>query len=159
MTVTTRPMTDEEYADYRRRSVPVYAAELQRSRGYGLDAAMASSEETFPATLAQASQGERTWLLRVLDDSEVPVGWLWLGPDPYRDNGLFVYDVEIDEPHRGRGLGRGAMLAAEQIARDAGLTSLGLNVFGWNHAAEALYRSLGYGVDSTQMSKALTEPS
>jgi GNAT superfamily N-acetyltransferase len=154
--VTTRTVTEAEYAAYRARSVPLYAEELVRARGAEPAAALADSEKTFPATLAEVLAEERTWLLRVLDDQATPVGWLWLGPDPHRPTGVFVYDVEVDEPHRGRGLGRAAMLAVEQIARDAGLTSVGLNVFGWNSRAEALYRSLGYGVDSTQMSKPLT---
>jgi GNAT superfamily N-acetyltransferase len=154
--VRTRPMTEAEYADYRARSVPGYAADSQRSRGMSAEAARAHSEATFARTLAEAAGGERSWVLRVLDDADVPVGWLWLGPHPHRADALFVYDIEIDESHRGRGLGRATMLAAEQIARDAGLTVLALNVFGWNSPAEALYRSLGYAVDSTMMSKPLT---
>ena len=39
------------------------------------------------------------------------------------------------------------MLAAEDIAREAGLQHIRLNVFGWNTRAEGLYRSLGYMTD------------
>ena len=31
-TVTLRPMTEQEYDDYRQRSVPAYAADLERAR-------------------------------------------------------------------------------------------------------------------------------
>jgi hypothetical protein len=41
------------------------------------------------------------------------------------------------------------VLAAE------GCTRVALNVFGWNERAAGLYRSLGYEVDSMQMSKPL----
>jgi GNAT superfamily N-acetyltransferase len=156
-TVTLRPMTEQEYDAYRERSVPLYADDLVRSRGMSAEAALADSASTFASTLRQASAPPRTWVLRVLTADDEDAGWLWLGPHPQREDGVFVYDIEIDEAHQGRGLGRATMLAAEQLARDAGLRHITLNVFGWNSRAENLYRSLGYDVDSTTMSKSLVE--
>jgi ribosomal protein S18 acetylase RimI-like enzyme len=115
-----------------------------------------SSVETFAATLDEAVAPDRSWLFRVLTSSGDPAGWLWLGPHPFRPDAAFVYDIEIDETHQGQGLGRGTMLAAEAFARKEGLAALTLNVFGWNHRAEGLYRSLGYEVDATTMTKSLT---
>src|SRR3989442_241919 len=60
----------------------------------------------------------------VLEDEEAgePIGNLALGE---RDvNGrkvMFVYDVVVDERHRGRGLGREAMLFAEEESRRRGI--------------------------------------
>jgi ribosomal protein S18 acetylase RimI-like enzyme len=150
-------MTEQEYAAYRERSVPLYADDLVRARAMSPDAALRKSAETFATTLAEAAAPDRTWVLRVLDADDEAVGWLWLGPDPFRDDGVFVYDIEIDEAHQGRGLGRATMLAAEEIAQEAGLHHIRLNVFGWNTRAEQLYRSLGYATDSTQLSKPLQE--
>lgn len=157
-TVTLRSLTDEEYAGYRARSVPAYAADLVRSSGWTPEDATARSETTFPATLAEALAEEGASMSRVLADGE-PVGWLWLGPVAGAPDSLFVYDVEIDEPHRGRGLGRATMLAAEAVARAAGHGQLRLNVFGWNTGARSLYESLGYQTSSIQLSKPLGEPS
>jgi len=95
-------------------------------------------------------------LLRVLDDRGEPVGVLWVGPHPRKAGAGWVWDVEIDEAHRGRGHGRAAMLAAEEIARSEGWAELGLNVFGPNRRAKALYDSLGYEVVSTSMTKPLS---
>jgi GNAT superfamily N-acetyltransferase len=68
------------------------------------------------------------------------VGSLWIGPHgPDRADAFWVWDVEIDAPHRGRGLGRAAMLLAEEAARAHGATELGLNVFGPNTVARHLY--------------------
>lgn len=44
---------------------------------------------------------------------------------------------------------------AEDVARSNGYTSLGLNVFGPNAAARALYDSAGYEVTAVQMLKPL----
>jgi ribosomal protein S18 acetylase RimI-like enzyme len=84
------------------------------------------------------------------------VGLLWVAE---RELGarqvLYIYDIEIDEAHRGRGFGRTAMLLAEEEARARGLNRIELNVFGGNHVARALYRSLGYVETSAQMAKDL----
>jgi ribosomal protein S18 acetylase RimI-like enzyme len=91
------------------------------------------------------------------DDAEaVAVGFLWIGPYPDdRANAMWVWSVAVDEHHRGRGLGRAAMLLAEDEARRRGATELGLNVFGFNDVAIGLYRSLGYETSSVQMRKLL----
>jgi ribosomal protein S18 acetylase RimI-like enzyme len=158
-TVRLRPLTDEEYDAFRIRNVPLYAQDVERARGLSPAAALQVSEETFPHTLAEAAAPDRTWILRALDNDDVPVGWLWLGPHPSREDGVFVYDVEIDEAFQGRGLGRATMLAAEELARAAGLKYIQLNVFGWNGRAAALYHSLGYLTLATQMGKPLQDPS
>ena len=152
-------MTEQEYADYRAHAVPMYADDLVRARGMSPEVALPESEKTFAATLAEAAAPERTWVLRVLTDTDEPAGWLWLGPHPHRADSVFIYDIEIHESHQGRGLGRATMLAAEDLARKAGLRHMALNVFGWNEQAAGLYRSVGYGVDSMQMTKRLREES
>jgi GNAT superfamily N-acetyltransferase len=156
-TVTLRPMTAQEYDAYRQRVIPEYVSDLQRARGMTPEAAHDFATATFAPTLDEAAAGDRSWLFRVLVDDGDAAGWLWLGPDPSRADGAFIYDLIIDERRQGEGLGRAAMLAAEEFARTAGLTRLGLNVFGWNHRAENLYRSLGYALDSTTMSKSLVD--
>jgi ribosomal protein S18 acetylase RimI-like enzyme len=157
-TVTLRQLTDDEYAGYRARAVPEYADELVRSRGLSPEVAAERSATTFPATVADVVAEEGASISRVLTADEQPVGWLWLAPASKGSDSLFVYDIEIDEPHRGRGLGRATMLAAEDVARAAGHRFVRLNVFGWNTSAQALYRSLGYRTDAIQMSKPLEEP-
>ena len=152
--VQLRVLTDEEFAAYRERSVPLYAEELARARDMDQRAALRHAEETFPADLAAVTETGQ-WIFRAVHDG-VDVGWLWLGPPPFGGSGLFVFDIEVDEEHRGEGLGRAIMLAAEQVVSESGYDRLGLNVFGWNHRAESLYRSLGYEVTSTQMRKLLT---
>jgi ribosomal protein S18 acetylase RimI-like enzyme len=47
------------------------------------------------------------------------------------------------------------MLAGEDFARTHGAESIGLNVFGQNTGARALYEDLGYETVSVQMRKRL----
>ena len=67
----------------------------------------------------------------------------------------WVWNVEVDEPYRGRGLGRAAMVLAEDAACDHGATELGLSVFGHNPVARHLYESMGYVTKTVQMRKSL----
>jgi ribosomal protein S18 acetylase RimI-like enzyme len=88
--------------------------------------------------------------------SGTPVGFVWVGPNPLAAAGAWwVWDVEIDEAERGRGLGRAAMQLTEDYVRGQGGDTLGLNVMGYNTAAKRLYESLGFETASTRMRKQL----
>ncbi|AQS70538.1 GNAT family N-acetyltransferase [Streptomyces pactum] len=80
-------------------------------------------------------------LFSVVEQEGTRVGVLWLA---LREDRAFVFDVEVDAAHRGRGHGRTLMLLAEAQAIAAGRPLIGLNVFAGNTAAERLYESLGY---------------
>jgi ribosomal protein S18 acetylase RimI-like enzyme len=89
-------------------------------------------------------------------DEEVKVGSLWLATREKRNAGeWYVYDIMIDEEHRGKGFGRSTMRAAEDYVRNQGGTTLELNVFGPNAVARALYESLGYKIMTIGMRKSL----
>lgn len=152
--IQLRTLDHEEFAAFREREIPGYAEEVARARGLEQRDALRIAEESFPPSLAAVTENGQ-WMFRAVHDG-LDVGWLWLGPPPFGGSGLYVFDIEVDEEHRGEGLGRAIMLAAEQVVRESGYDHLGLNVFGWNHRAESLYRSLGYEVMSTQMRKKLT---
>ncbi|AMB57545.1 GNAT family N-acetyltransferase [Microterricola viridarii] len=92
----------------------------------------------------------------VLPDAEsTVVGYLWIGPQFGSETDWWVWDVEIAEAHRRRGYAREALQLGEAEARLLGAQSIGLNVFGYNTGAQALYESLGYGVAAVNMSKKL----
>ncbi|WP_232665281.1 GNAT family N-acetyltransferase [Pseudonocardia sp. TRM90224] len=89
------------------------------------------------------------------DENGTDVGWLWLAmPAPGRRQ-PWVYDLWVDPEHRRKGYGRAIMLAAEREVAARGHKELGLNVFGDNTYAIALYASLGYHVTAMQMVKPL----
>ncbi len=118
---------------------------------YAEERAAESNAQYFPGGVPAAGQ----LVFDVLADDE-PVGVLWLGPmSPRHPHDWWVFDVEIAAEHRGRGLGRAAMLLAEEAARDHGARRLGLNVFGHNTVAQHLYVSLGYETTAINMAKPL----
>lgn len=87
------------------------------------------------------------------DDGGTIVGHLWIGPQFGSTSDWWVWDVEIAAPHRRRGYAREALQLGEAEARALGAQSIGLNVFGYNTGAQALYESLGYGIAAVNMSK------
>jgi ribosomal protein S18 acetylase RimI-like enzyme len=155
--VTLRRMTGDEFSAWREKSILGYAEDLAQATGVGVESARERARNQFSELLPDGSASERTWLLRVLDDSDVDVGVLWIGPHPEQGGTAFVYDIEIAEQYRGRGLGTAAMTAAEGLAAQAGFAQISLNVFGFNDTARRVYDSLGYRVVSTVMSKSLAD--
>ena len=150
-----RPMRPDEFPTFLEASKRSYAEGIATQGDRTIDFARQKSEEDHAAVLPNGldTPGHAIFVIEAGGDR---VGLLWLAE---REMGgrrvYFVYDVEIDEQHRGKGYGRAAMLLAEDEARRRGLTRIELNVFGGNAVARGLYRSLGYIETSAQMAKDL----
>ena len=87
------------------------------------------------------------------------VGYAWLGlaePRTGSTETAWLYDIRVAPEHRRRGHAAAMLTALEAVAREAGARSLGLNVFGPNRAAIALYTAQGYEVTTQQMAKRLS---
>ena len=56
--------------------------------------------------------------------------------------GLFIEDLFVRTPARGRGLGRRLLAAIARVARERGCPRIDLNVLDWN-PARAFYRRIG----------------
>ena len=104
------------------------------------------------ATLLPDGADTPGMVFSVLEHEGTAVGTLWTGP---RDGKAFVYDVEADAAHRGRGHGRTLMLLAEAQGIANGLPTIRLNVFAGNTPAERLYESLGYETVTHHLYKSL----
>jgi ribosomal protein S18 acetylase RimI-like enzyme len=121
------------------------------SAEYAKERAAESNAQYFPEGRPAPDQ----LVYQVVADGEA-VGVLWIGPmSPRHPHDWWVFDIEIDAAHRGRGLGRETMLLAEAEARAHGAVKLGLNVFGHNTVAQRLYTSLGYQTTAINMAKPL----
>jgi ribosomal protein S18 acetylase RimI-like enzyme len=139
-----RPMRPDERRAFLAAERELYVAERVAA---GEDPAAAaanadrSEREAFPG--GEPAPGHAVF---AVEDDGATVGRLWVGPSRDDPRQWWVYAVDVDEAHRRRGLGRAAMGHAEEVAREAGATAIGLNVFAGNDAAQRLYRSLGYEV-------------
>lgn len=154
-TVRLRPMRPDEYPAFIAASKTGYAYDMVVHGGM-LPAAAEKKSHDDHATILPDGLGTPGHSIFVVEAEGEAVGHLWVAErgTPERRT-LFVYGVEIDEAHRGRGFGRAAMLLAEGEAGARGIGRVELNVFGGNDVARGLYRSLGYVETAVQMGKDL----
>lgn len=153
--VTLRPMSSDEFSQWREQAIEEFAIDTERSSGQDLRVAREASTALFAELLPNGLGTASTWLFVVLDAADLPVGRLWLGTVPEDEHCAYVYEIAIAESERRRGYGRATMLAAERFVRAEGYLRLGLTVFGFNAPAQRLYESLGYTVFKTRMVKSL----
>ncbi|MFF7279889.1 GNAT family N-acetyltransferase [Streptomyces griseorubiginosus] len=146
----SRPMTQAEFGPWAERGIEEYARDWSE-RGVPEAEARARSRKDHQQLVARGLTTEEA-LYSVLEHDGVRVGFLWV---EFIADKAFVYDVETEEPFRGRGHGRSLMLLAESQAIASGRRVLGLNVFAGNTAAERLYESLGYETVGYSMYKSL----
>ncbi len=137
--VTLRPMTEAEFAAFSDGEVETFAEELVSS-GMDRDHALERSRVMFGELLPDGltSPGMEFHVAEVEGD---PVGELWLSTDATL---AFVYNVKVRPDQRRKGYGAAIMNAAARRCRELGHPVLGLNVFGHNAGARALYDKLGY---------------
>ncbi len=134
-----------------------YAQDMHELGGVPIDEARERAREStlelFPD--GQPAEGNQLW--RALDADGQPVGLLWMAQRAKGTPGehAWVYDIEVEPGRRGEGHGRTLIQRAEEIARQWGLKSLRLNVFGGNEVARRLYRTQGFREEAVIMSKAL----
>ncbi|MFJ8053911.1 GNAT family N-acetyltransferase [Streptomyces luteogriseus] len=145
-----RPMTEAEFGPWLEKGLEDYARSWI-DRGVPEAEARAKSERDH-ATLLPEGLATPGMLISVVEHLGTPVGTLWLA---VRENNGFVFDVEADAAHRGKGHGRTLMLLAEAQTIAEGRRTLGLNVFAGNAPAERLYASLGYETEQYAMYKPL----
>jgi ribosomal protein S18 acetylase RimI-like enzyme len=158
MTVTLRPMTEPEFDWFVESSLAAFVEEMVNQGQLKAEDGPAEIQRRRRRHLPDGIETQHMALF-VGEVDGVAIGRLWLalpGAPNHLDT-AWVYNVEIDEAHRGKGYGRGLMLAAEAELVHRGVTKLGLNVFGGNTTAIRLYQSLGYEVISQQMSKSLVD--
>jgi GNAT superfamily N-acetyltransferase len=154
MTPELRPLEAAAFPGWIREQSQGYIAHRMQAgddRAVAEAKAAETNEKYFPGDRPATGHA----IYRVVADAR-EVGVLWLGPHPDGLSGVaWVWNIEIVESERGKGLGRATMLAAESAARDEGYTDLALNVFGFNTVARSLYESMGYQTTSLQMRKPL----
>jgi GNAT superfamily N-acetyltransferase len=61
----------------------------------------------------------------------------------WKGSGIFLEDLFVREPFRGRGIGRALLSQVARIARQEGYYGIRWEVLGWNESAIEFYKSLG----------------
>jgi ribosomal protein S18 acetylase RimI-like enzyme len=150
-------MTDTEFAAFRARAVHDYAIEKVAADEWPEDRATALAEEQTATLLPDGKSTDGMFIVMAELEGLGPVGYAWLALKRPEVASAWIYDIAIDEEHRGKGYGRALLNGLEKVAREHGLESIGLNVFAGNDYARRLYERAGYKPTSIHMSKRLND--
>ncbi|HSM72095.1 MAG TPA: GNAT family N-acetyltransferase, partial [Anaerolineales bacterium] len=132
---TLIPMTQTEFDEFLEHLVPSYAADNVRAGYWSEEESLEKSRKQTDALLPQGLQTENHYLFTLFDDDK-PVGMIWMRAELDRPiKSGYIFDVEIRQEFRGKGYGKQAMLLIEEMARELGITRMGLHVFAYNSVA------------------------
>ncbi len=156
--VHLEPMTESEFQAYRKGAMEELARERVREGDWQPEDALHKAEQEFQRMLPQGVHTQNQYLLSIqADQTGLNVGMLWFalrGSAPYL--AAFIYDFLISEQFRQRGYGTQALSALDEKAKELGVATIALHVFGHNQAAIALYQKAGYAITDLQMAKKLS---
>src|SRR5580658_9116898 len=118
MSPSLRPMTEEQIATFISADMEKYVAD-RVTAGESPEEAHRVADNQMAILFPDGSPAPGQLLYQVIDDEGAVVGFLWIGPPMSEEPGAkyWVWNVEIEESYRGRGLGRAAMALAEDAAR------------------------------------------
>lgn len=149
------PMTAARFPSWNDQLVVSYAREKVESGSWLEDGAVERSRreqlELLPDGVDTVGHD---LFVGIVDGEEVGVLWLFTDPDLAVPE-TFVYDIEVWAEHRGRGLGRELLEAAEGWCADHSVGVLRLHVFAHNEIAIGLYESSGFETTSLTMAKTI----
>ncbi len=146
-------MSPERFVSWNERLIVEFAKEKVDSGNWPAEGALERSAEENARDLPKGLQTPGHDIFVGLVDGE-EVGVLWLYTDPaLKAPETMIYDIEIAEQHRGKGLGRELLTAAEEWCADHSIGLLKLHVFAKNAAAVSLYESAGFEATNINMAK------
>jgi RimJ/RimL family protein N-acetyltransferase len=149
------PMTEEEFQAYYDMAVDDYAQEHVTSGNWQASEAHEKSAEEFKHYLPEGLASKNQYLFSIKDDQTgSTVGMIWFAlRDQVTPPRAFIYDFRINKAFQRKGYGRQTLRALEDKARELGIDTIALHVFGHNEAAIALYQKAGYEITNLHMAK------
>lgn len=151
------PMRTEVFESFAEGAIAGYADDNVRSGRWPSGLALERARGEFQRLLNQDLQTPNHFVFEIEHHPiGEPVGVLWFAIIESGDaRSGYVYNIRIKPEYRGRGYAKAALDQIEKFAVSQGLSSLALHVFSFNTGAQAVYRSIGYGISGMNMFKPL----
>ena len=155
--ITLELMTEAEFQSYLVPAVAEYAQDNVASGAWTEETALEQARKQYAELLPNGRATPHHFLFTIVEASQQQnVGILWFALEEKQGRyTAFVYDVHIEEEYQRRGYGSQAFREMEKKVRELGASKISLHVFGHNHAAQEMYKKLGYVTTSVMMAKAL----
>ena len=152
------PMTEGEFAAYIASAVSSYADAHIRAGDVLPEEALMRAQKDYDELLPDGLGSKNQYLFTVTDDALGAIGMIWYQIKARKaGKSAYLYDVVIREDLRGKGYGRRTLELTEGMLSELGVQRIGLNVFGYNVAARALYEKMGYQITGMGMVKRIVE--
>ncbi|MET0933342.1 MAG: GNAT family N-acetyltransferase [Mycetocola sp.] len=119
--ITTRPMTQPEFDVWQQELALEYAEDQVAAGNWTPETARERALTENAHLLPDGLRTPRMLLVRAVLENGEPVGRAWVGLDHPRGapDTAFLYDIFIDDVHRGRGLGRELLAEVERLVARA----------------------------------------
>ena len=156
LSVRLEKFSQEDFDGYYPDALQDFASSVSKARDMSAEEALKFARQAFDTLLPHGRVDTLDQYLSKIMVGGAQAGFLHFGikrdkTKPY----AFLWDVEVYPAYRGKGYGELAMLALENKVKELGLSSIWLNVFGYNATAIHLYKKLGYQISSMAMAKHL----
>ena len=148
------PMEKGEFPSYWKYVVESWMSDMQRAGLIKEDITYKEAEDQVRSFRPDGMGTSGHHFMHVVSEDE-RVGAVWY---EIRDKVVieaYLWDIVINEKHRGSGYGRQTMEELEAAARKEGAVRISLNVFGSNRVARTLYTGMGYQDATITMMKYL----
>lgn len=153
--ITLVPMPDDDFQSFEAECTSAYARDNVRAGRWTQSSGLARAQDEFHRLLPGGLHSPNHFIYNIQEQpSQQAVGFLWFAE--FNADGVrtgHVYSVHIQPEHRGHGHAKAAIDLIEARGLARGLRAVSLHVFAHNAAAQALYRSLGYGITGFNMLK------
>jgi ribosomal protein S18 acetylase RimI-like enzyme len=149
------PMDPSDFNAYLERSTAGYAEEHVKSGNWQPADALEKARAEFNHLLPDGLKTTNNFIYSIVDDAsgkKMGILWVEVGMDK-TPRGAFGYDFEIYEEYRGKGFGKQALVALDEILRSMDVESMGLHVFAHNSNALELYKKMGFEMTNVHMRK------
>ncbi len=154
--VTLKPMTEAELQSFLEPAIVEYAQDHVAAGRWTEEEAVEQSRKEFYDLLPDGVATPNHYLFTLMNEAQQKVGVLWFAKRENQGHlAAFVYDVRIDEAFRRQGYASEAFREMENKVRALGWNKISLHVFGNNHAAQEMYKKLGYETTNVSMAKTL----
>lgn len=150
------PKNKQEKEQFLEKTTIDYAEGLAKANDLTAEKALEISKEQVERVLnPEKKDTVQTHIVSVVDEiTQEEVGGIWFTINPEKEK-AFIYQILIEETHRGKGYGKAAMHQLHEFCKTQNIKKIGLSVFGWNTLAFELYKKLGYKIVQVAMKKDL----
>ncbi len=151
------PMTETEFSSYIQQSISEYAQDKVKSGQWSKQESIDKARDDINSTLPDGLKTANNYLFTLKnDENKENIGILWYAIIKQGEGDImFIYDISIKPEYRHMGHATRAFKELEKKCRSAGLSGIGLHVFGFNTQAYDLYKKLGFKTTNINMFKSI----